>query len=543
MKKLLLMIMILAVVLPCLSCGKDVKEPAVSESAGETEAPSSEKPADDKDAVITSYMTYSYDKQLLNVRPKEMEASNSFTVSMVKGESEGCQVGIWTTGDLYDLYLSLDSASTDSISVKTYSMEYSVSIKRKLWQDPLVPYENERRVDAPKSSYLSFMLDFTTTKDTPAGDHTFVYKLYNRNNEVIETYTVTLHVYDIVLPEEKTFETAFAIQRSYLSANLAIYNDYYELLLEHGICAYELPYDILDERADAYMSDPRITAFMVPHCSSGEMKEYYDKLKTNPEWLAKAYYYPIDEPRTVNHLKEYKEHCERVASIAPGLRVVAPFYTNIEAGGMDQTSHMAPHTNLWCPKLCLWDDVNAYEDVPNYTETSFADRMAAEQAGGDGLWTYVCNDPDDPYSQLFIDTDGVNQRSLFWQTYQRNIEGFLYWSVTYWMGMTSDSWQGAITGFVDADGKQVYGEGMLLYPGKQIGLATTPVLSVRLKIVRDGIEDIELFYLAEQVLGEDWVLNKTYEVTPNLTTYSVDDEGFDSVRIEILEALEAALSE
>ncbi len=536
LKRVFLAILALIMVFSCFACGN---KGGKNETA-ETDAPTG-KPADDKDVTLSSFMTYSYDKQLLNVKPKIDEATE-FTVSLAKGESEGCQFGVWSTGNLYDVYLTLESTSGEAVSVKTFSMEYPMEIRRKDWQDPLVPYENERRLDVEAKRYLSFMADFTTTVDTPAGDYEFVYTLRNRSGEALETFTVKVHVYDVVLPEKKTFETAFGISRPYLAAQVALYNDYYDILLEHGLCAYELPYDILDERADAYMSDPRVTAFWVPAGSTAEIQAYYNKLKTNPEWLAKAYYYPIDEPRTMAHLEEYKEHCERIQAIAPGLRVVAPFYTNIEAGGMDQTSHMAPHTNLWCPKLCLWDDVNAYEDVPNYTGTSFADRMAAEQAGGDGMWTYVCNDPEDPYSQLFIDTEGVNQRSVFWQTYQRNIEGFLYWSVTYWKGMTRDSWQGCITGFTDSKGTQVYGEGVLIYPGKQIGLQTTPIPTVRLKIVRDGVEDIELFYLAEQYLGKDWIMSKTMEVTPSLTEYSVDADGFNRIRNEIYTALEQAMN-
>ncbi len=535
MRKLLLMLVALIMCLSCFSCGGKKDGQTTDETVNDG------FPADEK-AEISAYMTYGYDKQHLNIKPK-MDERNEFTVSLAKGESEGCQLGIWSTGNLYNVYLTLDSASSDKLSVKTYSMEYAFEIKRRDWQDPLVPYENERRMNVEAKRYFSFMADFTTTVDTPAGDYEFIYKLCDRSGKAIETFKIKVHVYDVALPEKKTFETAFGISRQYLAGQLALYEDYYDLLLEHGLCAYELPYDILDEKADAYMSDPRITAFMVPIGQDWEVTNYYEKLKTNPEWMEKAYFYPIDEPKTVDQLEDYKKHCEKLRSLAPEIRIVSPIYTNIKVGdGVDQIDHMAPHTDLWCPKLCLWNDKYAYEKVPNYSGKTFSDRMVAMQAEGDSMWTYVCNDPDDPYSQLFIDTEGVNQRSLFWQTYQRNIDGFLYYSINRWKGMTSREWDGCITGLKDSNGKTVYGDGVIVFPGKQIGLQTTPIPTVRLKIIRDGVEDIELFYLAEQYLGKDWIMSKTMEATPSLTEYSVDADGFNRIRNEIYTALEQAMN-
>ena len=85
----------------------------------------------------------------------------------------------------------------------------------------------------------------------------------------------------------------------------------------------------------------------------------------------------------------------------------------------------------------------------------------------------------------------------------------------------------------------VYGEGYLLYPGTPVGIGG-PVPSSRLKMLRDGIDDIELLYLAEKVFGRDWVMERVNEVTPTLTSYT-SEENFYKIRKEIGDALEAAL--
>jgi hypothetical protein len=165
------------------------------------------------------------------------------------------------------------------------------------------------------------------------------------------------------------------------------------------------------------------------------------------------------------------------------------------------------------------------------------------------MWAYVCNDPNEPYAQMFINTEGVNQRLMFWQVYQRDIEGFLYWSVNFYGykggnafredATQQDPWDTVNTNVTDGEGRTIYGCGFLFYPGYKVraGLA---VPSIRAKIVRDGVDDIEMFYLAEKYLDKEWLMAKTVEGTPSLTEYSTNDK-FASLRIEIGNALEEAL--
>ncbi len=487
---------------------------------------------------IATWMSYSYDKVVADAVPTA-EENNTFDVYLTRGETEGCQIYLHSGDDLSGVVLSMKSGENENISASMFSTERTHTIKNKEYPDSAIPYFG-KKLKAKAGITLSFIVEFTTTKDTPAGDYQYTYELKDKSGELNRSFTVNVHVWDIILPEDKTFATACGMWTNNITG--AVFADYYELLLDHGMSAYNLPYNILDERADAYMSDPRVTSFRVPSCEGDDeqLLKYYEKLKSNPVWLEKAYLYPIDEPREMSHLNEYRAHCERYKRLCPEIPVIAPFYTNIKAGdNMDQVDHMAVTTELWCPKLCLWDDAKAYEDVPNYSGKSFADRMDEMRAEGDTVWAYVCNDPVMPYAQMFIDTPGNVLRSMYWQMYQRDCVGFLYWSTTHY-GEGVDPWNSVYTKINDGDGKPVYGCGFLLYPGMKVGIPGA-VPSIRLKISRDGIDDIELFYLAEELLGKDWVLEKTEEVTATLTTYC-DNATFDKVRIEIGNAVEAALA-
>ncbi len=540
MKKLLLMLITSAMLLSCFACkSKD-----------------SEKKPDDKPAgpKVTAWATHITDKQIANRKPENEGKTTEYTVYMTKGETEGCQLIIRSSGDIKRAAFTLKSGKNDHVSSQAFIMNRTHTISRKEWTDSAIPYYGTKtRISA--DTIVPFIVDFTTTKDTPAGEYVFTYEFADTETEaVLASFKVTVHVWDIVLPEEKTFATAMDINPYYIKkvgdVDPSAYLKYYNTLLEHNVSAYTLPYDILDERADEYMSDPRVTSFVVELWEADDMSDeallkIYDKLKTNPVWLDKAMFYVIDEPNELGKIDDYKEVAERLQTLCPGVEVIAPFYTNLKTDAkQDQVDAMAGVTQLWCPKLCLWDDERAYNDFGiNWQSKSFAERMKEFQNEGDTVWAYVCNDPIDPYAQLFIDTAGVNQRLMFWQMYQREIEGFLYWGTNSYgeddNGNGYNPWERVHNGINDGDGRPVYGEGYLMYPGNKIGM-TGAIPSSRLKIVRDGIDDIELMYLAEELLGRDWVMAKVNEATPDLESY-IDEENFYRLRLEIGNAVEDEL--
>ncbi len=522
-------------------------------------------PSKVSDSNITTWLTHSYDKIVVGTSGSQSTGNTTYTVSMAKRETEGCQLVVYNTSSSSRSYsVKLVSSPDPTISFSTYVLDTYATFNGSNYTDACKPYSGTA-VSVSKSTQVPFLIEFTTSGTTPAGDHTFTFAVINDKGQAVALHEITVNVWNFELPTEKTFGTAAGLHMwyacvleevdEYSSDFRSLYNSYYNILLEHNMSAYTFPVDILSIEADAYLNDPLITYVEVPSKDSSgnllseeQLLKYYKKLKSNPDWLAKAAFYPIDEPDSVEDIDKYNEICEYLNTVCPDIPVIIPFYTNIRYSGVtDQVAAMAENTTLWCPKLCLWDDSNAYSDYTGMwsffkPSKSFAERMAEYQTSGDGLWTYVCNDPDDPYSQMFVDTLGVNQRLLFWQIYRRNIEGFLYWSVTSWRTVsdwtTVSPWDTLYMGYGDANGNPVCGEGILLYPGKEVGV-DGPVASIRLKIVRDGIDDIELMYLAEKYLGEDWVMSKVNSATSSLTTFT-DNDSFAALRKEIGDALENA---
>jgi hypothetical protein len=312
-------------------------------------------------------------------------------------------------------------------------------------------------------------------------------------------------------------------------------------MISYKFSPHDLPYDILDSRADAYMSDPRVTSFCATFRTVGvyeteddadTLRAIGEKLAQDPAWQYKAYTYPLDEPYTMAHLEKLREHSEKLQSLIPGIHQVVPFYVDLDVDeNTDQVAYMAPLHDIWCPKAQLFREVYSAEQEKKYPP--FPDRMKAYQDAGSRVWWYVCNYPQPPYFNVFTNDIGLHSRALFWQQYRYGVTGFLYWSSTCWLHM-DDPWEDT-----DTFGNDIHGDGILFYPGEKIGIHG-PVTSLRLKIVRDGIEDFDLFTLAEKVLGRDALVEKILSVTPSLVEVTADGDTFAAARAEIGCALDTA---
>ena len=306
---------------------------------------------------------------------------------------------------------------------------------------------------------------------------------------------------------------------------------YYDYLLEHKLCANFLPYDLLDEHADAYMSDPRVTAFCIPYPEDDEkLHDYWEKVQSNPDWAAKAYFYPVDEPSNdQGRMESFTERTARLKRLCPGYHMVCPFgadmITDAEGNTMPVYLFEEGRADILCPIINCPD-----------REKDFAEWLKNRQSLGDRAWWYVCCGPDDDsgFCNLFTYQNGLKHRMMFWQEYAAGYQGFLYYDTCNW-GFAGDPWRNPLT-FGLADNSDEAGDGELLYPGLPVG-ETGPVGSLRLKCVTDGLDDFDYLALAAEKLGKEQAEAYVSRLSRSYTDYSLDAEEVYAVRAELGAAL------
>lgn len=189
-----------------------------------------------------------------------------------------------------------------------------------------------------------------------------------------------------------------------------------------------------------------------------------------------TYIYGPDEPRP--------ESYPVLVGFYRRLRAAAPGFPIMQTINHARPSELVGLVDIWCP-LTARAAVDFYQD---------------RRAAGDALWVYVCCSPKPPLANFFIDEPGVDHRVLFWQAKKLGATGFLYWCMTWWNGLdvplTPDSDVVDLTKADTVDRFKVNGDGILAWPGPDF----EPYSSIRLEIIRDGVEDYEMLALLDEAV-------------------------------------------
>jgi hypothetical protein len=185
---------------------------------------------------------------------------------------------------------------------------------------------------------------------------------------------------------------------------------------------------------------------------------------------------------------------------------------------------------IWCPLTSQADLKSCY----------------AAQKDGEEAWWYVCCVPTAPYANLFVDYPGIDHRMLGWMTYKYKITGLLYWGVDVWPNNKASVDYYDKTNYADWDPNSfgtVMGDGYLLYPGRN----DLPVASMRLALLRDGIEDYDLFKAAEALAVKNGksgakikgLLNIDSKIIKNMMEFNQNGNYMLKYREAILKETEA----
>jgi hypothetical protein len=344
--------------------------------------------------------------------------------------------------------------------------------------------------------------------------------------------TILLRVYSFALPKTPSTRTAFGIGYGDIArahgvevgsdAEKRLRSEYYEMLLSHRISAYWIPVDLASPEAAHYLGDPRMTSFVIPYDKDAKkMSALVSRLRKGG-WLKKGFFYPSDEPVNEEQYKLIKAQAEKVHSIARDLKVVSPFFRNPDFVKKSVYELLDGTLDIWCAVSAFFDQTQA--------------EMRKKQRSGQEGWWYVCCGPGKPYANFFVDFKAVEHRILLWQQKTYNIQGLLYWSATHWRG-TENPWEDIAT--VKWIGPNIYGDGSLVYPGKQVGL-DGPVSSIRLEMIRDGLEDYEYLCLLEKAKGKRAVDDAIAQVVTDMKKFTRSAALLERTRRQIAETIEAS---
>jgi hypothetical protein len=203
-------------------------------------------------------------------------------------------------------------------------------------------------------------------------------------------------------------------------------------------------------------------------------------------------------------------------------------------------SELADVVQIWVPLVnCL----ERKSDVDNYcAATPPLDAYSNEIQLGKSVWFYQscashgCNAPGGDYfsgwPSYMIDASGTANRVMQWIAWKYGIEGELYYSMDE-AYQKNDPWS-------DLRLFGGNGDGTLFYPGKpsRIGGHTDiPIESIRLKLIREGMEDFEYLALLAKLKGRAAADQYAGRIVKKTYLWEADPETFLKVRQELGETL------
>ncbi len=528
-----------------------------------------------------------------DVVPTDESTGNTYVIRAAKNEIEDCALYI-ASENAHTVIPSITEFRNcygETVDTDIYTYWY-VKMRRDPFDnvtDPIygpdaliptsvTPSTVKRPVETPvykvkAGTSQGFQISASTTAETRPGLYEATVSLKEGTKE-LKRAKVYLDVWDFTLEDADAPGSSFGMGKYVIpgwygidgndhDAVDVIYKKTYDYFLKNRINLCLLPYDIDDDRCDEYLSSDRVRSFLVAGAGYGgaydktdeQIASYYEKLSKNDEWFEKGYFYYVDEPLTFKNpsnpnapFEEIITANNKIQSLFPGGKQLVPL-TGAHDSGIIFPENLFDdyydYCQIWCPRVWNFTDTKyfGYDGAMIFSPQEWLDRNGtyvdalekrlADPDSNVESWWYLAAGPWQPYISFHAEDDGLAPRTCFWQQMQYRVEGVLYYAVD---GYNAISPYRDID-YVNGAGRHSYGNGILVYPGAQLGIME-PVGSLRVEYIRDGIEDFMYLRMIERAFGEDVMDEYVSRISNDLLEYNEDPGVLMNVRREMGDALE-----
>jgi len=377
--------------------------------------------------------------------------------------------------------------------------------------------------DLPAGETHGFWVDIHVPADARPGEYKGTYRVVPQDGKAVEV-PVTLKVWDFRLPRVSTLRTAFGSPAHRM-------RDHYRRRAKAGKEKEPADWDAVDRQCAAMLSRHRINAtppaetlrpeprddgtYRVPDEQVSALRAFVDayhvsalcvprptSIVKDPEkekqklhaWLrafddlAKR----LDRPHITfyTYLKDEPNDAEAYRFVQRWGRAIREARSVVKVLVVEQTWTQDPEwgdlygaVDIWCALFPLFK----------------AESAARRQAAGETVWTYTALCQRDPTPWWHIDFPLLNYRVPAWIAWRYRIRGLLYWGGLSFWKQVDDPWTNPETLDRRDRGKGLVwnGEGSIVYPGRACGYEGIAP-SLRLKALRDAVEDYEYFSILER---------------------------------------------
>jgi len=361
-------------------------------------------------------------------------------------------------------------------------------------------------------------VDLHVPLDADPGVYTANLKIVS-SNEGEASISITLHVWGFSLPLAPTLKSSFGMHEPELFD--ARVN---RMLLNHGVMPVNInPHDAYEFQRTNGMNITGLRFWGASDRRTCSMKQapppsdFSAELSNYPVDLP-VYVYPADEIDPCKNLfkgvREWAASMHSASSRIKNLVTMAPVAELLQDG----TGTGRSAVDIWVLLPKIYD--------------SHLEEIASAKAKGDDVWSYTALVQDSYSPKWEIDFAPANFRIMpGFLSQSLGLTGLLYWRVDLW---SKSPWED-VYGFDDTPNAYP-GEGMLVYPGAEVGVESV-VPSMRLKWIRKGVEDYEYVAILKRLGREEWAIARIQRAAKDWKNWTEDNAVIESVRRELGEEI------
>lgn len=417
------------------------------------------------------------------------------------------------------------------------------------YPDGLVPFE---KVTVQKGVNAVVWVDVYAPKDQEPGVYTGVITVDAKDDYEIP---VTVEVWNFQLPEKTSLKSGVEVMVEYVieAHDLSwepeelepVLYDYYETLIEHRVMPWELyfaePGVSRDGSIDMEENHAHLKYFMdvlQVNCLAYPMYEDWpfrdpfgkDLEKTTTYlqelhayyvengWEDRFFFFIIDEPNSKKAYQDVRDVSRKLKEIHPEIQFMV---TEQIVPDDNDWGDLRGYVDIWCPLFPCIEDEKAL--------------ITERQQLGEEVWTYTAltqGEKETPFWE--IDFPVLNYRVVTWMIWDSDITGLVYWACNWWD--VKDPWED--TGTWTEDGEVYNGEGVLVYPGENGCLP-----SIRLKVLREGMEDYEYFVILKSLGKKSFADNQVKRIVKSWYQWDENPERLLDIRRILGEEINRAITE
>jgi hypothetical protein len=444
------------------------------------------------------------------------------------------------------------------------------------WPDPLIPdvdpYFGEKRTafpfDVPDYETRAIWVDVLVPQDAAAGDYAGKLSIHIGQQQIGEV-GIELHVGTFELPSTSTLASAFGMGwsapclahtgqdscdstwnedkanelralylRSALDHRFTISDSDFQPPFDASAAPYEtwvMP--LIDGTGPTRLPGAKLTAIRIEG-GDAVVGKWIDYAKSKG-FFDRLFYYPVDEPSEQSQWDALKTSAQALHAADPDARVIITS-TILETDKVSVTSEV----DVFVPVINYLENKPGSDTYAGDQTPQYADWLTGKP--NRALWSYQscmshgCGDCGTSTSDTYftgwpsrvIDSSAVQNRCFPWIAFRLGVTGELYFDTA---GQLSTAW--APNGQCAFSGS---GDGTIFYPGKTSMIGGThdiPVESIRMKMIREGMEDYEYLMLASK---KDAVQARAVAATLFPTAYSCAIAGgkVDTARLQLFKMLD-----